>query len=236
MTLKLILALAITFIVAVSWLRLNDFAASKDWISSKLSRKIIHIGTGPLFVACWLLFPDHPSARYLAALVPALISIQFILVGSGVIKDQAAVDAMSRTGDRREILQGPLFYGLIFVLITVIYWKTSPVGIIALMLMCGGDGLADILGRKYGIMKIPWNRTKSWVGSLGMFIGGWICAVVIIMLYLYKGQFNNSIVNYFLPLFIIASIGTLVESLPIPHIDNITVTIAALIVGHFIFI
>ena len=67
---------------------------------------------------------------------------------------------MSRTGDRREILKGPLFYGIIFVIITVVYWKDSPTGIVALMLMCGGDGLADIVGRAYGKLKIPWNKNK----------------------------------------------------------------------------
>ena len=99
------LALIITFIAALSWLRLNDFAAHRNWISSDLSRKIIHIGTGPIFVLCWLLFNDSHSARYLAAVVPLAITLQFLLVGTGVIKDESAVKAMSRSGDPREILR-----------------------------------------------------------------------------------------------------------------------------------
>ena len=82
------IALIITFAAAIAWLRINDFAAHRGWISSHLSRKLIHIGTGPIFVLCWLLFNDAPSARYLAALVPGLITVQFILVGLGVIKDE----------------------------------------------------------------------------------------------------------------------------------------------------
>ena len=115
------IALILTFIAAITWLRVNDFAAHRGWISSHLSRKIIHIGTGPIFVLCWLLFHEAPSARYLAALVPGLITVQFILVGLGIIKDESAVKALSRTGDRREILRGPLFYGIIFVVLTIIY-------------------------------------------------------------------------------------------------------------------
>ena len=57
------LALLVTFALSLFWLRLMDFAALRGWISSALSRKIIHIGTGPLFVLCWLLFPAHPAAR-----------------------------------------------------------------------------------------------------------------------------------------------------------------------------
>src|SRR5512139_2650544 len=106
------LALIVTFAVALAWLRLMDFAAHRGWVDSQLSRKIIHIGTGPLFVVCWLLFTDAPISRYLAALVPFSITVQFALVGFGIIKDQAAVDAMSRTGNPREILRGPLYYGI----------------------------------------------------------------------------------------------------------------------------
>ena len=40
-----------------------------------------------------------------------------------------------------------------------------------LCLMCGGDGLADIIGRKYGSLKLPFNKKKSWIGSVAMFAG-----------------------------------------------------------------
>src|SRR3990172_9612441 len=178
-----LLALFLTFVLALIWLRINDFAAHRGWISSHLSRKIIHIGTGPIFVLCWLLFTNNLSARYLAALVPLAITFQFALVGFGVIKDDAAVQAMSRTGDRGEILRGPLYYGIIFVVLTVVFWYDKPTGIVALMMLCGGDGLADILGRRYGKVKLPWNRGKSWAGSGGMFLGGWIFALIVLLIY-----------------------------------------------------
>ncbi len=154
------LALVITFAVALAFLRLMDFLAHRGWIESRLSRKIIHIGTGPIFVLCWLLFKDSWDARWLAALVPLAITAQFALVGLGVIKDEAAVQAMSRTGDRREILRGPLYYGIVFVLLTLVFWKDSPVGIVALMLMCGGDGIADLVGRRVASPKLPWSSRK----------------------------------------------------------------------------
>ena len=97
-----IVPMVLTLTAALAWLRINDFAAHKGWIESKLSRKIIHIGTGPIFVVCWLLFPNTPSSKYFAAVIPLLITFQFALVGLGIIKDEAAVQAMSRSGDRRE--------------------------------------------------------------------------------------------------------------------------------------
>ncbi len=230
-----LVALLITALCAIVWLRLNDFGAHRGWISSQVSRKIIHAGTGPIFVACWLLFKNTPEARFLAATIPLLITGQFVLVGTGVIQDPAAVRAMSRTGDRREILRGPLYYGVIFVVMTILYWYDTPVGIIALMLMCGGDGLADILGRRFGQKKLPWNKGKSYIGSLGMFLGGWIFSLVILGIYLTMDIFPSPLAAYLLPVTLIALVGTLVESLPLKDIDNLTITLAALITGHLLF-
>jgi phytol kinase len=229
-----ILALVITFVVALVWLRINDFLAHRGWVESHLSRKLIHIGTGPLFVLCWLLFNDQPINKFLAALVPLAFTLQFLLIGIGVIKDEASVKAMSRTGDRREILRGPLFYGIIFVLLTILYWKSSPIGIIGLMLMCGGDGLADIFGRKFGTQKILWNKGKSWIGSVGMLLGGWVLSIFVIWVFTLAGVFANPIQSYLISVTIIAIIATLVETLPLKDIDNITVTVAATIAGYFL--
>ena len=223
-----------TFMISLIWLRLNDFAADRGLISSKLSRKIIHIGTGPIFVLCWFLFTPSPWSRFLAALVPFAITVQFFLVGTGVMKDEAAVQALSRSGDRREILKGPLYYGIIFVLLTIIYWIDSPIGIVALMLMCGGDGLADILGRRYGSKILLWNSEKSWIGAMSMFVGGWIMAILILIPYTAAGIFPGGINTYIIPITVIALAGTAVETLAIKDIDNITVTLTALLLGHLL--
>lgn len=229
------LATIITFAAALGWLRVNDFAAHKGLLGSQLSRKIIHMGTGPIFVLCWLLFDSSGASRYLAALVPFAITIQFALVGLGIMKDEAAVQAMSRTGDPREILRGPLFYGIVFVVITLIYWLDSPIGITALMLMCGGDGLADILGRRWGKAKLPWAKDKSWAGSLGMLLGGWGFAAAITAVFINTGTFSGAFSDYLTTITIIAIVGTLVESLPMRDIDNFTVTAAAIGLGHWLF-
>lgn len=229
------LATLFTFVIALAFLRLMDFLAHRGIIESKLSRKIIHIGTGPIFVLCWLMYPDVPISRWLAALVPLVITTQFVLVGTGILNDEAAVKAMSRTGDRREILRGPLFYGIVFILITLIYWKDSPIGIPALMMMCGGDGIADILGRRVHSPKLPWSREKSVAGSLSVFAGGWLLTVFIFAIYIWMGEFNRPLSLYLLPITWIALGAMLVESLPYKDIDNITITLVSVLVGHLVF-
>jgi phytol kinase len=233
------LALFITLVVALVEIRTLSFAATRGWIESRLSRKLIHILTGPLFVVCWLLFPapDLWYYRWLAALVPLLFTVQFALIGLGMVKDEASVKAMSRNGDRREILRGPLFYGIIFVVMTLVYWKDNPIGMTAVMLMCGGDGLADIMGRGLKSQPLPWSKGKTWFGSLGMLLGGWLVTMLILGIYvLAKASGFGSFGAYFLPVTVIALVATLVESLPIPDVDNITVTLAAVVLGHMLFL
>ncbi len=229
------LALGLTLGLALLWLRVNDFAAQRGWVGARLSRKIIHAGTGPIFVLCWLFFPDTPLARYLAALIPMAITMQFALVGLGVMKDPAAVAAMSRSGDRREILRGPLFYGIVFVLLTIVYWKDSPIGITALMLLCGGDGLADVVGSRFKSIGLPWSQRKSVWGSLAMFAGGWLFSVGVLAVFMLAGVLERSLSSLLLPVTFIAVAGTVVESLPYRDIDNLTVPLLAVLLGHLLF-
>jgi phytol kinase len=228
-------ATLITFAIAIAFLRLMDFIAQRGWIDSRLSRKLIHIGTGPIFVLCWLMFPDRPESRWLAALVPLMIVVQFALVGLGVLKDEAAVQAMSRTGSPREILRGPLFYGIAFVILTVLFWKDSPVGMTALMMMCGGDGLADIVGRRVPSPSLPWSSHKTVAGSLSVLVGGWLMSAFILFVYVALGIFPGPFTDYLLPLTIVALVGAAVESLPHKDVDNITVTLASVIAGLLAF-
>ena len=230
-----LLALVLTIMIAILWLRLNDYFAHKGWISSTISRKIIHIGTGPIFVLCWLLFNEIPSAPFLAALVPLAITAQFALVGTGVIKDPSAVVAMSRTGDRREILRGPLFYGIAFVLLTIIFWRRSPTGIVALMVLCGGDGLADIVGKKIGGIKLPWSQKKTLAGSITMLLGGFVFSVLVVWVFIWQRYFSPPITDYLLPMGAIALGTTLVESLPFADVDNITIPLVSVLIGFLVF-
>jgi phytol kinase len=229
------IALVITFSLSMIFLRSMDFIANRGWMDSRLSRKVIHIGTGPLFVLCWLLFRDTPDARWLAALVPFAITVQFALIGLGVIKDEASVKAMSRTGDPKEILRGPLFYGIMFVVLTVLFWKDSPTGIVALMMMCGGDGIADLVGRGIKSPKLSWSKEKSIAGSLGVFAGGWILSALIMLIYVNAGVFASPFASYLMPLTVIALGTTVIESLPFKDVDNITATAAAALMGYFMF-
>ena len=223
-----IVALFITFAAALLWLRLTDILARRKIVFRHLSRKLIHIGTGPIFVLCWLLFSGASQSRWLAALVPALITLQFALIGLGVLKDEDAVQAMSRSGNRRELLYGPLQYGVVFVLATLLFWVKSPVGIVTLMILCGGDGLADVIGRRFGRARLPVNPNKSWAGSAAMLLVGFALAMVYLWLFSAAGVFNFSLAGAIIPGFLISLAATVVEAVSGADMDNVTISVTAL--------
>ncbi len=229
------IAAFVTLLISLTWLRAMDFAAHRGWLESRLSRKIIHIATGPIFVLCWFLFRESSAARWWAAAIPFLITAQFALIGLGIVRDDAAVQAMSRSGDRREILRGPLFYGIVFVGLTLLFWRDSPIGIIALMLMCGGDGIADVIGRRVASPRLPWSREKSLAGSLSVFLGGFLLAALVLWVYVWGGVFPQPFEGYLLRLGALALLATAVESLPFRDVDNLTVPLATVSAGLLLF-
>jgi phytol kinase len=231
-----IVATIITLAAALAWLRLVDTLAHRGLIEQRLSRKIIHIGTGPLFVLCWNFFSAAEHARYLAALVPLAITAQFVLVGLGLVQDPAAVQAMTRHGDRREILRGPVYYGLVFIVCTLAFWRTNPAGILALMLMCGGDGLADIAGRRLGRARLPINPNKTWAGSAAMFVGGLAFGLAFLLLFNAWGYFEPALASgrTAAGVALIALAAAVVEAMPVADIDNITITLTAIVLAPWL--
>lgn len=68
-----------------------------------------------------------------------------------------------------------------------------------------------------------------------MFIGGWLLSILVVWIYSLTEVFSNPINYYLLPISVIAIVGTIVESLPLKDIDNITVTLSAVVIGLLFF-
>jgi phytol kinase len=197
-------------------IRLFQELETRGAIDQMLSRKLVHTLAGPLFVACWPLFSAAPAARVAAAAVPALNAARLVLAGTGVTKDERAVRAMTRTGDPAELLRGPLYYTLVLAAITAAFWRASPVGLIVAAMMCGGDGLADVVGRRAGRGNpLPWNPSKSWAGSAAMFVGGAGMAAALLALYCRLGYLHLAAGPTAAAVLAVAALATGVESLPV---------------------
>ncbi|XP_052306513.1 probable phytol kinase 3, chloroplastic isoform X2 [Populus trichocarpa] len=172
-----LIATGLSGTIALSFLRSFEETAKRHIFDQKLNRKLMHISIGLVFMLCWPMFSSGHRGALLAACIPGLNIIRMLLIGSGMWKDEATVKSMSRFGDRRELLKGPLYYALTITVACAIYWRTSPVAIAAICNLCAGDGIADIVGRRLGSQKIPYNRNKSIAGSVAMALAGFLASL-----------------------------------------------------------
>ena len=232
-------AWVVTGAVAAAWVGSCAAAGRRRLVPPRLNRKLLHIGTGPLFVACWPLYSAAASSEWLAASVPLAATAVFALVGSGAAPDVLGLAASAtRSGRREELLRGPLLYGLVHAALTVTCWRT-PAAALAVAVLCGGDGAAEVVGRSVASPRLPWNRDKSVAGSLGCLAGGAAVAAPLLRYCLCSGTFAPVAPGASLAagVLLAALAGAAVESLPAPVEggDNVTVPLAVLLVSRLYF-
>ena len=164
---------------AVGWLGVWTWLASKGLIDSKVSRKVVHCGSGPLFLLTWPLFSNTYLTRAIASIVPATNALRLLKAGTSSGdkgKDSGLVSAISRSGNPAEVLQGPFVYTLVLLASTAGGWLTIP-AISAVCQMAAGDGMADLVGRRWGTVKWPWSETKSVAGSAAFFVAAFVATL-----------------------------------------------------------
>ncbi|XP_010426391.1 PREDICTED: farnesol kinase, chloroplastic-like [Camelina sativa] len=200
----------------------------------KLIRKFVHINIGLVFLLCWPLFSYGIQGALFASIVPGLNILRMLLLGLGVYQDEGTIKSMSRHGDRRELLKGPLYYALSITLACIFFWKTSPISIAVICNLCAGDGMADIVGRRFGTERLPYNRNKSFAGSIGMVTVGFLASVVYMYYFASFGYIEVS-VGMILRFAVISIASALVESLPTDIDDNLTISLTSALVGFLLF-
>ncbi len=86
---------------------------------------------------------DRPPCS-LSAFCNTSFDVRVTPVDSGVVPIEA--EWVTRRG---ELLRGPLYYVLVLMAATTVYWRESPVGVVAFSLMCAPfkyDSLGDCHG------------------------------------------------------------------------------------------
>nr|CAB3474711.1 unnamed protein product [Digitaria exilis] len=92
---------AVTAGVAVALLKFFEDLAKRGVFEQKLNRKLVHISVGLVFLLFWPLFSSGTYAPFLAALAPGVNIIRMLLLGLGLMKNEAMVKSVSRSGDYR---------------------------------------------------------------------------------------------------------------------------------------
>ena len=230
--------LLLSFVVTLSYVGLLKVLANKQVLDSTVLRKLLHIGIGPVYMLAWNFYGRaqlQPNCCYVASVVPASITVAFAAVGLGLMKDRDLVNTMSRSGSSKELLRGPLIYGIMHVVLTCVFWESHPAGVIALSVLCGGDGTAELVGKKWGRKTgvIPWSKSKTWAGSLSFVV----CSAVMsyyVLVFVPVAHWSGS-ANDLKKLLLVALGSSVVESLPLKEIDNATVTLTAAALSYIFF-
>ncbi|GMI30146.1 hypothetical protein TrCOL_g8074 [Triparma columacea] len=168
-------------VLATVWLKLVTALYKNGVVPASLSRKLIHTLSIPLFLLTWPFFStSDPYAPYVAATVPVANMWKIVSAGQG--GEDGLGKAVSRSGDEKEILNGPLIYTFILFLSTLFLFP-SPASIVGLTQMAAGDGMADIIGRRWG--KTKWRKTsqKSVQGTLGFVASAFVATFALLVYY-----------------------------------------------------
>ncbi|HET54315.1 MAG TPA: phosphatidate cytidylyltransferase [Ignavibacteria bacterium] len=201
-----------------------DFLVKKKNFPQDISRKIVHIAAGSWLIF-WLFFDDSHWSKYFN-IAPAFIwTVLLIIKGLTADSNDEAVKTMTRTGDRRELLKGPLYFTLVMCLMGTVYYKT-PLALTAMGVLAWGDGLAPIFGKRYGKNKYYIFAEKSLQGSAAFLLLGFLGAV------LFNVLFYDSIDFGFILVAVI--IATIVEAFSPRDADNILIPLV-IIVAYSIY-
>ena len=182
----------------------------------ELSRKIVHIGTGPVILLAW--FFDIPKNI-------AFLSAFFITIALGINYQFRLLPAIEDI-ERKSF--GTIAYGISITLLLLLFWPQHASSIsIGVLSMAFGDGLAGLIGTSINSPKwLILGQTKSIAGTLTM---GSVVAITTTTI----SSINNLGIQP-IEIIVISIIATFLEQISPWGIDNITVPIGVTCIGIFL--
>ncbi|WP_320666719.1 dolichol kinase [Prochlorococcus sp. MIT 1307] len=180
----------------------NSFPNQKE-----LSRKIVHIGTGPVIPLAWFLGISAELA------IPVAIIITIALIINHRIRLLPALEDVNRQS------YGTIAYGISISFLLILLWPDHAAAVTAgVLMMSFGDGLAGLIGRQVNSSNwIIFGQRKSLAGTLTMGLTG-IIVLLLIM------TFSASVISP-LSILLIAGLAMGLEQISPLGIDNLTVPI-----------
>jgi len=172
----------------------------------------VHVGCG--LVAIALKWMPWPAALGLA--VAALAFNAFVLPRIGG-------RALHRHHERdREHSAGILLYPLAIVLLVLLFRERLFLVGAGWALMAFGDGFASLVGTRWGRHPLPWNAKKSWEGSVGFFVAGFV-GTWLMLAWLAPPPGGRSLVGWIGVALLATLVAAIFESLPTGVDDNLVV-------------
>jgi phytol kinase len=180
----------------------------------ELVRKVVHIGTGHVILWAWLL---HCSIYLCLAIASLFTLISYLSYWQNILP---FLDSVGR--DTR----GVFYYSLSITLLVAIFWRIDQpqFAVLGVMVMTWGDGLAALVGQKWGVHKYKiGNNQRSLEGSATMLLTSGIVCYSIIHWLGYPEPWLISMPT--------AVTGTVLEAISQGGTDNLTVPLATALVS-----
>ncbi|QNO14639.1 hypothetical protein HYG86_07495 [Alkalicella caledoniensis] len=211
------IAVSIVFVLVV--IGTSEFLGKKQILSNEGTRKFVHIGVANWWFIAMYFFDN----KFYAAIVPAI----FVIVNYISYKQQI-FKSIERNSEENSL--GTVYYAISLLILSLITFSEgySPtIGLVGIMVMGYGDGLAAVIGQAYGKHKYTiFGATKSMEGTLAMFLSSFIVTLLI----LHFGSFPN----VFLLPFVIAIFATVIESISFAGFDNLTVPLLTSLIYYLL--
>lgn len=205
---------ALTFVYVFGLVAVMNFCVTRFNFPQDISRKVTHIGAGSL-IGFLALYDDSHWSKYLNVTIFVIWIVLLIQKGLFASDEDEAVKTMTRNGDKGELLKGPLYFVIVATICGTLFYKTFP-GIMAMTTLGWGDGIAPIIGSRYGRLKYEVLSSKSVEGSVSMFIAAFAASLFFVWLII-PSELN------ILGIMILSAIATVVEACSPKEIDNILI-------------
>ncbi len=176
------------------------------------SRKVVHIGTGPVLLIAWGLEIDRRVALPAAGLITLLAALNHRIRVLPAIEDV----------DRRSY--GTIAYGATIVLLLLLWWPAQPAAVAAgVLVMAYGDGLAGLIGPLWPSPR--WQvlgQKRSLLGTTTMALASLVALVLVRHLALASGATAPDLGA----LATMALLATALEQVAWLGLDNLSVPLA----------
>jgi dolichol kinase len=184
------------------------------------SRKFLHIMTGniafilPLFETGWVM-------AFIAA--GPFILFTFLMSPYSPIKSMRGKTSEAGHG------LGLVYYAITWTVLAYVFFDHREIIAMGILAMSYGDGLASLIGIKYGQRKYTvFKDTKSYVGSIAMFVCTFI--LLVIALLFYSVPVTGRVAAYLLCM---AGVATVVEGVTPLGLDNLSVPFVTAVMYWF---
>ena len=177
----------------------------------ELTRKMVHIGSGNVILLAWWLNISR------TVIVSAAIIAAVIAVTSYIIPILPSIESVGRKSF------GTLFYAISMGILAGYFWLNTPqYAVIGILVMAWGDGMAAIIGQRFGQHKYQLGGiSKSWEGSSAMAIAALIVTGSILLI-IEGNRWQTWTIAI-----VVALVATILEAFSKLGVDNLTVPLAS---------